>query len=712
MNKKSKSQILKSNRPVLTGINLLMSATYRNQYKNLAETYAQKPINFKMVKGVGSFTGFRENSTMPHMNIDLEMFENSSFSTSHYHIIAKGAIFHECGHLLYSDFEVIGNNLKYSKQLSQEVKETATKYYEADDGDKPSIELELRDKVKEYVYAANMPETLNSFEDASIERSMSEMGKDENGCISFTRKTVYDKELNAKLEGINDNLIPLDEDEWDDNTYKFVLLEARHLATMPYQNSDMTILNELFDESEVSDIQDLALYARFQSQTTADRNIVAKTFQNICHPILDKIANDLATLYIQNMEEAEQIANQMNKEAQNASNPGGTGASGLPIGQGGGSAPQLQSKYDLKLPDSVKEKMEQAAQQLVESEEEDEEEEMNSKPLPSPKELSDEAINDMNEAINNARKSFAKQENETEVNNILNHPNIRAGESSSHKNITLSIDDFDNIFSSLNEMSYEGEQANNYINNNNLISSTNEMAKKMKKILMQRSQDEISHGRREGKLDISNLYRVNTDLQVFRKDVQGQKKKIRFALLVDESGSMGNYRLTNAIIGCWMIAKAAQKLKIPFSVYGHWEENAFKVHIEKYIEYNKCMKKESLNNLFYMYSDGCNRDGLAIYHVLRELVKSAKPDEELYFIILSDGQPSGLNYRGTAAIEDMRNIMETFRKNWNVHSIGIGIGEFGFENTVGRIYENSIVVADPKQLPDEMFNVLKKILRV
>ena len=272
--------------------------------------------------------------------------------------------------------------------------------------------------------------------------------------------------------------------------------------------------------------------------------------------------------------------------------------------------------------------------------------------------------------------------------------------------------DLEDSLSMKEEYTSEGKEALKMIKKDELSSSVNELSKKMKKILMHRSQDDISKGRFEGSIDMSGLYRIKTDLQVFKKETSGEKKKVRFIILVDESGSMRGSKMENAIVGCWMVAKAAQKLKIPFAVYGHDEDFSSEVfRIRKYISFQNCRKLQALDNLFHIKAHDNNRDGLAIFHSLRELVKSSQPDEDLYFFILSDGEPAAAQYSGASAIEDMQKIMNTFKKHYQVHSVGIGLGNFDFDS-IRQIYENSVCVKNPQNLPNEMFKVFKKMLKL
>lgn len=720
MKKKTTRKLIKKSKSkkALKGIELLSGKGYQASYKSLAEDYCKENIIYKMNLGLGSGTSRDKKYGLPLMNIDLLPFKDEKFSTSHYHIIAKGLILHECGHLIFSDFTLVEKNANDVLIKKKEVEQLANEYHKAEEEKKEEIATDLRTKIGEFVYLANVPETLNSFEDAAIERLMSEYGKEENGSIAFMRDILYEKEIMGKKLNLDDDTIPLEDEHWNDNTFKYVLTEARHIACLGYRKEvDEEIINHLFEKEEIEKIHYLANHARFCATTTTERDIDSRVFLDMCKPILDKIADNLTELYINHIERAEEETEKMLEDAEKytKSSSGekteGTESSGLPETREprkpSESYEPRDTKYDLDLPEDLKKEIEEKAKELGK---EIKEKEISEKKEFSKKEMSDEVLKDMTESLDKADKIFRKCEDRAETLEIEGD-DIRAGEGAAHKGIEAELSEFDEFM--MSELSKAGEEAKREIDKENLFLFVNELSKKIKKVLMRRSQNSTSRGRFEGDIDMSGLYRVKTDYQVFKKNVVGEKNKVRFALLVDESGSMGGDNIKNAIIGCWMVAKAAQKLKIPFAVYGHDESyDSQTFRLRKYISYEKSNKLQSLENLFCMEAKQNNRDGLAIFHTLRELVNNAKPNEELFFIILSDGEPAACDYGGYLAIEDMQAVMNTFKNHYNVHSIGIGIGEFGFENTVGRIYENSIVVADPKQLPNEMFNVLKKILRV
>ena len=125
---------------------------------------------------------------------------------------------------------------------------------------------------------------------------MSELGKDENGSIAFTRNYIVEKDTQHKLDGINNDAIPLDSNNWNQATLDGIITEARLMATAGYRMAiDMTIISHTFEPAEINQIKDICQYVRFMSNTTEDRNISSEVFLDMCQPIISEILIMLKT---------------------------------------------------------------------------------------------------------------------------------------------------------------------------------------------------------------------------------------------------------------------------------------------------------------------------------------------------------------------------------------------------------------------------------
>ena len=233
-------------------------------------------------------------------------------------------------------------------------------------------------------------------------------------------------------------------------------------------------------------------------------------------------------------------------------------------------------------------------------------------------------------------------------------------------------------------------------------------AKHLKELLMYQAKTRRLNGLKSGTLNESSLNRIVTDQKVFRKTIKGKVKKGRIEVLIDLSGSMSGDKMTNAIAAAYMLASACQKCKVPISVMGHCDLG--RVHLFHYLEYENSMKLDAKDKILAAECDGCNRDGLAIFHALTDLVRHGKKDEQKILIVISDGAPNGNvgYYCGEYARDDIQHIESVFEKQFGVKMIGVGIGNDVAE--IPGIYKNHVLVPNVSALGDELLKILKDIL--
>lgn len=233
-------------------------------------------------------------------------------------------------------------------------------------------------------------------------------------------------------------------------------------------------------------------------------------------------------------------------------------------------------------------------------------------------------------------------------------------------------------------------------------------AKHLKELLMYQAKTRRLNGLKSGTLNESSLNRIVTDQKVFRKTIKGKVKKGRIEVLIDLSGSMSGDKMTNAIAAAYMLASACQKCKVPISVMGHCDLG--RVHLFHYLEYENSMKLDAKDKILAAECDGCNRDGLAIFHALTDLVRHGKKDEQKILIVISDGAPNGNvgYYCGEYARDDIQHIESVFEKQFGVKMIGVGIGNDVAE--IPGIYKNHVLVPNISALGDELLKILKDIL--
>lgn len=241
------------------------------------------------------------------------------------------------------------------------------------------------------------------------------------------------------------------------------------------------------------------------------------------------------------------------------------------------------------------------------------------------------------------------------------------------------------------------------------------VSKRLQKQILPKLRDESEGGRINGllfgrRMNARSL--VADDGRIFyNKKYPDDEAKMAVAILVDESGSMGWHdRVTNARTAAIVMYDFCTSLGIPLAMYGHTEEWDSKplVEIYNYTEFDSVDKNDRFR-IMDMSSRGCNRDGAALRFVAERLEK--RPEKIKILIVISDGQPAGEGYGGTAAEADLRGIKREY-KNKGVTIFAAAIGDD--KPNIERIYKEGFLdITDINKLP--MFltklvvNYLKKI---
>lgn len=269
-----------------------------------------------------------------------------------------------------------------------------------------------------------------------------------------------------------------------------------------------------------------------------------------------------------------------------------------------------------------------------------------------------------------------------------------------HENVSISIVRSDKLKHAVD--SEEGKAAKR--DQNNLKKSAIKWARPMKQLLMYQGNTSIRKGLSNGDLNRTGLYRAKTDLKIFKKKTVGKEKKARFCTLIDCSGSMNWNKMINAIKAAYMLGEACKSIQVPISIYGHTTDNSG-VKLYECVSYEDNKDKTCFDSLFKLSSEWGNRDGLAMFQCLTEMVRSSKQDEILIFLVISDGWPVYGNASNEEAALDMQVIMEKFEKTYNVKSIGVGIGEEC--DCVREIYKNALIVENVEGLGNELLKILK-----
>ncbi len=226
-----------------------------------------------------------------------------------------------------------------------------------------------------------------------------------------------------------------------------------------------------------------------------------------------------------------------------------------------------------------------------------------------------------------------------------------------------------------------------------LLEISRRLQANVKEILdKKRNGEKLNHliyGRR---LESRNLYQED-GAYFSRTRLPGEPSELAVGLLVDESGSMSSdSRITMARQAAIILYDFCTSLEIPVTVYGHTEKS--RVELYSYAEFDS-LDKQDCYRLMDMSARGCNRDGAALRFVADHLEK--RPEELKILILISDGQPNGSGYGGTAAEADLRAIKQEYRKK-GVILFAAAIGSD--KERIKAIYKDGFLdISDLNKLP-------------
>jgi len=250
---------------------------------------------------------------------------------------------------------------------------------------------------------------------------------------------------------------------------------------------------------------------------------------------------------------------------------------------------------------------------------------------------------------------------------------------------------------------------------NEIAPSLIDIAKQLGRNLVRRLHESEKGGKQTSllmgrRLDSHALHR--TDGKIFYKNnLPNRPPSLAVAYLLDESGSMrGANRSTYARATGIILYNFCDSLDIPIMIYGHSTGRCSSretVDLHSYSEFES-FDYDDKYRLMDIGARGCNRDGAAIRFVAEQLSK--RPEEIKLLILVSDGQPNGDGYGGTAAEEDLRGIKQEYQRK-GVIFVAAAIGDD--KANIERIYGDSFLdITDLTQLPIKLTNVVKRHIKI
>jgi hypothetical protein len=162
-------------------------------------------------------------------------------------------------------------------------------------------------------------------------------------------------------------------------------------------------------------------------------------------------------------------------------------------------------------------------------------------------------------------------------------------------------------------------------------------------------------------------------------------KPFSVVILCDESGSMEGILLDNIydeeyryaaewqnhLVKCLYLAFEKIMPANKIFIYGHTGEETPDVHIYQeagVVDFRKSIRYQE-NNVDFQE----NYDGPVVENIYERI--RSKTSDRIIFISISDGEPSGQNYGGSAAKNELKRIIEKCKRDEFV-TVGIGMGGY------------------------------------
>lgn len=197
---------------------------------------------------------------------------------------------------------------------------------------------------------------------------------------------------------------------------------------------------------------------------------------------------------------------------------------------------------------------------------------------------------------------------------------------------------------------------------------------------------------------------VNRDYRYFENTATKRDiPETAVGILIDQSGSMCGEQIRCATYAAMGMYKTLAELEhFDVAVYGH-TSTYDEVIINRYIDFG-FKPKDPIKVLAGIYSDGGNIDEVAVT-ALGERLKSQMVDKKI-MIIISDGLPHSMIGHAETRLRDL--VKEYVKGGFNVFVAALGSDKA----KIDKIYEDVsfIDITDPSELPTNMLRAIKRTI--
>ena len=209
---------------------------------------------------------------------------------------------------------------------------------------------------------------------------------------------------------------------------------------------------------------------------------------------------------------------------------------------------------------------------------------------------------------------------------------------------------------------------------------------------------------KRGRIDRGKLALANSTDRIHYKKVKEQSEHVSICLLIDESGSMRGNKIDAARQLATLFSEAFMDSKsVDIYLYGHTYSGGSYGRDRNGVTVYKYTSKTALANV---QSRSCNVDGVAIYEVGREFDKKAKGEKKI-MMVLSDGNPYGGGYCGSAAVEHTKKCVDAVEK------MGVNVMQIAIEPNVEskRMFKRFVTYTNMNTFIKDMSGMIRKLLK-
>ena len=626
-----------------------------------------------------------------------ELDEPLSVSVDH----ILGVMFHEAGHVLYTNFSVLrkykeqfrdGKLVINSIELSKEEKESLKEINDLLNNNRSNVVLGVSlTKTKAFVY--NIFDWLNNaIEDGRIEKTLLDRDADFggycNGLIGLRNK--------QKDEIVGSNVQDIEK-------YLNACFEYAKYGTSTTYTGD--VFPELEEAKPVIDIMlDCREAMKFTEYTV---ELICIAYPNLIKPLLTDQTDDQSDDDQSNDDsQGNSNSNDENSDTDNSNSGQSSGESGDDESQenteGNGSGGSGESEEDQEETNNNESgDSSEADDDQGDSNKEDELDDiMNNLPetsvmpeydnmgVESGDDDLEESMQPTPDFVGEAARESVEEEINGEINKMISDSTAPLGCSR-----VIVIDDLPYVSLSPNQDAF--------------LNDNRSLFKKVGREIENHLKSDMRTGSNKRKFSGKKFRAeklVNRDYRYFENTATKRDiPETAVGILIDQSGSMYGEQIRCATYAAMGMYKTLAELEhFDVAVYGH-TSTYDEVIINRYIDFG-FKPKDPIKVLAGIYSDGGNIDEVAVT-ALGERLKSQMVDKKI-MIIISDGLPHSMIGHAETRLRDL--VKEYVKGGFNVFVAVLGSDKA----KIDKIYEDVsfIDITDPSELPTNMLRAIKRTI--